>query len=316
LKSNLYLVRKTLLWITFLQMLIANQIALASASPETMVKVEPYASTASVGETLIINITLTDVQNLYGLEIVLNWNASVLKMVAVDVRLGFESHPDGVLHEILGTAPISFYKNETLEEQGKYILAASSTAPAASFNGSGNIVKITFNVTNRGNTKLGLESKLDDKPTSGSVASPIAHTTTSGVFSPIHVFISPATVTLGENVNISGFIALAQANVNVTIQYRREGETDWHNLPVAKTSRKGNYQHMWQPTEGGKYEIRATAFFDDLVETSYSVYITVKALAQLPVWQYIPIIIAIVLAATVIAMLMYRKRIQKAEGTA
>lgn len=304
-KSNPYLGRKMPLSIMFIEMFIVNQIALAGASPDTIVKVEPYASTALVGETFTVNITLTDVQNLYGLEIALQWNASVLKIISWDDRLGIESNPDGVLHE-----PIFLAKNETLPEQGRYVLAASSTAPAASFNGSGSIVRITFNVTNRGNTKLKLETKLADKPQTGDVASPIVHITTSGIFSPIHIFTSSATVNVGENVNISGFIALAQANVDVTVQYRREDETSWHTLPPVKTNEKGNYQRIWQPSERGKYEIIATAFIDNIKETSYSVYLTVKAPNYIPVWQFITPVL-LILVVGIIAIAIYYRSIRK-----
>lgn len=129
-------------------MLIITRTAPANATPEPIVKVEPYASVAQVGETFTINITITDVQNLYGIEVTLNWNASVLQIVGINVRLGVESHPDGVLHQ-----PISIAKNETRREEGSYFLAATSTYPAPSFSGSGNIVIITFNVTDSGSSK-------------------------------------------------------------------------------------------------------------------------------------------------------------------
>jgi len=309
LKSNTHLIRKIVLVITFLGMLIVNQITLASVSPDTVVKVEPYASTARIGETFTISITITAVQNLYGLEITLNWNASVLKIVEVNVRLGVESHSDGVLHE-----PIFIAKNETIQEQGKYALAASSTAPAASFDGSGNTVIITFSVTNRGKTRLGLETKLADKPQLGSVASPIVHTVIGGVFSPVHVFISPARVTLGENVNMSGFLAEAQADVNVAIQYRREGETDWHNLPIIKTKEKGDYLYTWQPTESGEYEIIAAASISGANETSYPAHLTVKALSQVPIWQYVILLIAVVVLG-IVGTFIYDKSIKKQKKT-
>jgi len=159
------------------------QMAVVEATPETVVKVEPCASSANVGENFTINITVLDVQNLYGLEVNLYWNASILQLVNVDIRLGVESHPDGVLHE-------SFF-NITQEGEGKYVLAATSISPAPSFNGGGNIVRFTFNVTNSGNSKLDLETQLYDYPPPDReprVSLPIEHTTIDGFFEIIPEF--------------------------------------------------------------------------------------------------------------------------------
>jgi len=158
-------------------MLIVAQTISANASPATVVKVEPSSIKAPVGETVTINITLTDVQNLFGLEVTLYWNASILKMTSADVRLGVESNSDGVLHE-----PV--WKNETKEE-GKYqLMATSKYSDTPSFNGSGNIARITFNVTNIGSCNLNLETDLASKPSPGGVSSPIEHTIIDGFFGP------------------------------------------------------------------------------------------------------------------------------------
>lgn len=290
-------------------MLIIIQIASANASSETLVKVEPYESIACAGETFTVNITLTDVQNLFGLEVTLNWDASILQIVGIDVRLGVESHPDGILHEISETAPILIYRNDTIQEQGKYILASSSSSPAPSFNGSGNIVRITFNVTNVGSCKLNLETKLANKPQIGGVSSPIAHTTIDGFFSPIHISVSPTMITLGENINISGFIVPARAGVEVTILYRRERETDWRTLPTVETNEQGNYLYTWQPQESGKYDIRGTAVIGDTEVTSPSALVTVEAQEQ-PIWPYIIILAAVIVVAFATAIVIYRKRIK------
>ncbi|NIW12436.1 MAG: hypothetical protein GWN31_00565, partial [Candidatus Thorarchaeota archaeon] len=175
-KFTLHAVRKILLWTAFLQLLIITQTASANASPDTLVKVEPSTSIANVGETFTVNITITDVQNLFGLEVTLHWDSSILQMMGADVRLGVESHPDGVLHE-----PVSIVKNETIQEEGKYQLVSTSTGrETPSFNGTGNTVRITFNVTDVGSCELNLEAKLANKPPLGSVSSPIAHTTMDG----------------------------------------------------------------------------------------------------------------------------------------
>jgi len=168
---------------------LVNMIVVQAAS-ETIVKVEPYSISTDIGETFTINITVVEVQNLYGIEVTLCWNASILEVVSLDLRLGFESHPDGVLHE-LPSAPIFVAENNVSKEQGKYRLAATSIVPAPSFNGSGNIVRLTFNATNIGNSKLDLETQLYDYPPPDReprISWPIEHITIDGSFDVIPEF--------------------------------------------------------------------------------------------------------------------------------
>jgi len=176
--------------INLLLFLALIQVITVQAAPETIVKVEPYSKSANLGETFTINITVVGVQNLYGVEATLCWNASILEVVSLDLRLGVESHPDGVLHE-LPSAPIFVAENNLIQERGEYRLAATSVSPASSFNGSGNIVRLTFNVTNLGDSKLDLETQLYDYPPPDReprISWPIDHTTIDGFLNAIPEF--------------------------------------------------------------------------------------------------------------------------------
>ena len=158
------------------------------APPETVVQVEPQTVSANVGETFTVNITVIEVQNLYGIEVSLCWNSSVLDPVNVDIRLG---QTDGVLH-----SPPSVYIVENLTKESEYVLAATSVNPAPSFNGSGNIVNITFSVTNPGDSELDLETRLWDYPPPNEASSPIDHTTIDGSVCAIIPEIPSTTVLL------------------------------------------------------------------------------------------------------------------------
>jgi len=114
-------------------------------------------------------------------------------------------------------------------------------------------------------------------------------------------------INAGENISIGGFIIPAQANVEVAVVYRREGETDWYTLSTVRTNEQGNYLYVWQPQEAGKYEIRATAIIEGTEETSSSVLVSVQAPEQ-PTWVYIIIIIVIIITVVVAAIVMYRKK--------
>jgi hypothetical protein len=152
-----------------------TQRAFAQEGLETIVRVEPQTSLAFVNETFTINVTVTGVQNLYGIDMTLDWNSSILTVINLNVRLG---EVDGVLLN-----PISIVENTS--QRGKYLLAGMSLPPAPSFNGSGNIARITFNVTNEGNSKLDLEAELYDYPPPDRdprISMSIDHTTVDGVF--------------------------------------------------------------------------------------------------------------------------------------
>jgi hypothetical protein len=132
-------------------------------SSNTTVAIKPSANTPRLGETITINITLANVQNLYALDATLQWNTSALQVLNTDPRLGVESHPDGVLH-----ADIQIVENNASQEIGQYRLVATSVAPAAPFSGSGNIAIITFNVTSPGHSVLDLTTELANYNPSGS----------------------------------------------------------------------------------------------------------------------------------------------------
>jgi hypothetical protein len=169
---------------------------LSQAASSTIVKVVPSSNTPRLGETFTINITIVNVQNLYGVDITLRWNASVLQVLNVNSRLGVESHPDGVLHEVLPNAEIEVAEDSLSQTTGEYHIVATSVGPAAPFSGSGNVAIITFNVTSLGHSGLDLQTELADYPSSGEHANLIEHTDAPGSVDVIPEFPSIITVAL------------------------------------------------------------------------------------------------------------------------
>jgi len=153
------------------------QTAYPQTSSGTKVAVNPASTNALLGKPITINITLSNVQNLYGVDVTLLWDPSALAIQNVNLRLGVESYPDGVLHEAAG-AEIFVEKNIVDQANGEYDLVATSVSPAPSFSGSGNIVSITFNVTDIGHSELILTTELGDYNPSGSNL--IDHTDVNG----------------------------------------------------------------------------------------------------------------------------------------
>jgi hypothetical protein len=147
------------------------------SAQSTEVRATVSSSQPKVGDTLTVNITISNVVNLFGVDVILNWNTTVLKLVSSKSLLGVESHPEGVLHET-ASDPIYVAEDTASQELGQYSLVATSAGSASAFSGSGIIAVLTFNVTSQGATGLSLESELSDKPATGQNSNFITHTDT------------------------------------------------------------------------------------------------------------------------------------------
>jgi len=121
-----------------------------------------------IGHNFTALINITNVENLYGLDLRLQWNATLLDYVNHTATIPIESHIGGVLHE-----PVFEFKNEVNETNGTYWVAYTSSSPAPPFSGSGSVFEITFQAIAGGNCSLtvfGSElSDFDGNPISHSV---------------------------------------------------------------------------------------------------------------------------------------------------
>ena len=158
-------------------MVSLSAVAIVSAQ-STAVKAEASASQPHVGDTLTVNIEISNVQNLFGVDVTLNWNPSVLTVISATSQLGVETHPGGVLHET-SNYPLEVVDDTTSQSTGEYHLLATSTGSASPFSGSGTIATVTFNVASPGPTGLALSSELSDYPTTGGTANLIDHSDTA-----------------------------------------------------------------------------------------------------------------------------------------
>ncbi len=140
----------------------------------TVVQVEPVHISAVRDETFTVKIVINNVQNLYGVDVTLSWNNTVLQVVSANHSLGVESHQNGVLHEAAG-APLYVVEDNLDQQTGSYHLLATSQNPAPSFSGSGIIATITFKVISVGHTELKLQSELADFPLEGEPSNFITH---------------------------------------------------------------------------------------------------------------------------------------------
>jgi len=158
-------------------LLIISLVTSASAAG-TVVKAQASLSEPKIGDTLTVTISITDVTNLYGIDIQLDWNPNVLSIIEAKSMLGAEANPGGVLHES-GSDTLLVVEDSASQTAGQYSLTATSTGSSPAFSGSGTIAIVTFNVTNAGQTGLTLQSELADKPATGETANFITHTDTA-----------------------------------------------------------------------------------------------------------------------------------------
>jgi hypothetical protein len=150
----------------------------------TAVRAEASTNQPHVGDSLTVTIKISNVQNLFGVDITLSWNPSILSVVSATSQLGVELHPGGVLHET-SSYQIEVVDDTASQSTGQYHLLATSTGSASPFSGSGNIATLTFRVINPGSTRLALTSELADHPAAGVNANLIVHTDTADSVSAV-----------------------------------------------------------------------------------------------------------------------------------
>jgi hypothetical protein len=146
------------------------------ASPKTSVAVEPKDNTGAVGTTFTVNITVTEVVELYGWEFQLNYNPNILNVTKV-VQGPFLKAINKTLfvHKINNTAGIV---NALATFEPPY--------PPHGASGSGILASITFEVKGEGTTTLDLDTSEPYRglrTVIGASPTPIAHEEVDGSFS-------------------------------------------------------------------------------------------------------------------------------------
>jgi hypothetical protein len=109
----------------------------------------------TVGSTLTVNLTISNVQNLGGIDTTITWNPSVLSLTNSVLNLG-DSHSNGVLHRSKLNTDSSnlnsgdIYVQETKVSGSYHLVAQSIGASNPGFTGSGTIATLTFRVADSG----------------------------------------------------------------------------------------------------------------------------------------------------------------------
>ena len=106
-----------------------------------VIRFEPEFLTVNVGLEFTVTARIENVSNLYGIDVQLAWDTEYLLYQNHTPHITKDTYTDGILW-----APGMFVTNTADPVAGTYAVVYACMSPAPTFNGSGNIVAITFRV--------------------------------------------------------------------------------------------------------------------------------------------------------------------------
>ena len=298
--------------------LVVLVVASVNAAPaEPVVKVNPKISVIAPGESFEINVTVSDVSDLYGWQFNVTFNSAVLNCTGVE---------EGPFLKQVGNTWLLPY---TIDNTAGFVFFGDALfpPPQSGANGSGTLATITFNVTAEGESNLHFfESKLNTMNLDEGIPVSILHTAVDGVFmyplwrdvAVTNVTALPLSVTAGELVSIDVTVK-NKGNItetfDVTVLYDSaliETKTATDLAPDA--SETLSFSWNTKDVAGGNYTITAEATplsgETETLDNTYSevfVKVTVPSPSLVvPTELLVGAIVAI--AAICIAILFYMKR--------
>jgi len=191
------------LFMFVLIVLCAPSVPKVAAVNETAIQVEPALNEFGnpngdpipiPGTQFNVTVGIYDVTNLYGFDLKFRWNTTYVRYVNRSVHAPRDVYPDGILWN-----PILQIEDEVNASEGTYWVAFASTAPASSFNGTGTVFTMTFEVIRQpydyetgGPGVDSIDTALDFSSTD------LAPRTSEGPIAPIAHSVRPATVRIWE----------------------------------------------------------------------------------------------------------------------
>ena len=134
--------------------MVSSDVRKVSATSTAKIRVIPsLIKDLEIGQEFEINVTIEEVENLYGFDIKFSWNPSILQCISYKAKVPVETYPDGILHE-----PVVKAKEQINNTEGTYSVAYSSQSPAPPFSGSGVIFTLRFKVNGYGISLLAIAS--------------------------------------------------------------------------------------------------------------------------------------------------------------
>ena len=152
-----------------------NKTISATLDP-AVVYVNPENSTYDLNEMFTIDVIVANVSGLYGADIRLSWDPTILEYVSHTMKIPVESFPGGILHE-----QVLSVKDDVDTTAGTYWLSQASMDPAPAFSGTGIAFTMTFKVIKLSACTLDITRvDLSNKP-----GSALEKTIKDGYFLPV-----------------------------------------------------------------------------------------------------------------------------------
>jgi hypothetical protein len=185
----------------------------------TTVKVDPafteYYARAT-GTQFTVAVKIIDVTDLYGFDLKLRWNTTVLDCVSHSVHIPRDTYVDGVLWNPV--IPVADQVNATA---GTYEIAYASLAPAPTFTGSGTVFTMTFEVKYhpvQPEPDANITLELYSTDLSAPLGVPIDHTAESGTvylhsLPPVSTILFPQPTAFKKSQGVSFPVNVSVQNV-------------------------------------------------------------------------------------------------------
>jgi hypothetical protein len=243
---------KALLMLTFISLVILiligskNITAINTSSSTTTVYVDPQESIGMIGQNFTINIRISNVVDLYGWELKLGWNATILDSVEVS---------EGSFLKSGGSTFFTYKTNNTL---GYMIIDCTLLGQVPGVSGSGVLATIKFYVENVGECPL----DLYDTILVNSAEQTIEHTAIDGYYyTSVHdvavIDLKASSTEVNVTVENQG---THTETFNVNAYYTRLSDPliGTQTVTLAKGATV-TLTFTWNPPSPGRYEIRAEA---------------------------------------------------------
>ncbi len=212
----LQMIKKSLLTLVLIASIAGFTSKTGSTSPfYTVVSVDPKISSGSAGTTVTINITVTNVTDLYSYDGNLTYNPTILNCT---------SCAEG---PFLGTAGMTWWVPPTIDNYNGYVFFGNTLWGAPYASGNGTLAIITFDVLVEGRTPLNFSlTDLNFQDDEG-VAQDILHDTENGVF------------TIPGDVNGGGTVDLYDIALIGEGYGKTQADPDWNAHKVADITGSG-----------------------------------------------------------------------------
>jgi len=161
--------RKIIIVISLLVVLLIAIVFFIMVGGRETLYVDPQKSVGAVGQSFTVDISVSNVNDLYGWEIKFGWNATVLDAVSVTEGSFLKGGGD------------TFFTNQTNNTMGFVRVDCTLLGDVSGVSGSGTLVTIQFYVKKSGDCGL----DLYDTRLVNSMEQPIAHAVTDGYFNAV-----------------------------------------------------------------------------------------------------------------------------------